>query len=251
MTSDECRLLMAEYWAGQLGGAERELFEAHVSADAELRVELEELRSLWEGLRSLPEEQPSAALRARFYQRLNAVGRERAGWKVPGWAQLAAALGLFLLGVLVGRLHVNGRAPAEEAAQVQQLRATLALSLLDRQSATARLEGVAWSSRVERPDSDLLSALLNALNHDPNVNVRLSSLDALEKFSGDVAVRKALVDSIPLQESPLMQIALIDALVQIRDHAAGIELKRLTGDAEIQGVVRQRAQWGLEKLGFQ
>jgi len=263
MTSDECRLLLPEYLAGQLDGAEREQFEAQLSASAELRQELEELRSTWEGLAQLAGDQPSAALRARFYQKLNALEKQgqhsipaRWGrWRLSPWAQLAMAAALFLLGLYIGRGGIEPGVRATEVAQmrlqVQQLREAIALSLLDRQSATARLEGVAWSSRVERPDSDLLSALVGALNHDPNVNVRLSSLDALEKFSGDIAVRKALVDSIPRQESPLMQIALIDALVQIRDHAAGTELRRLTGDAETEAVVRQRARWGLEKLGFQ
>lgn len=259
MTSDECRLVMAAYLAGQLSGTEREQFEAQMSASAELREEVEELRSVWEGLGSLPEEQPSAALRARFYRRLNAEEEKERGrpawWRLPAWAQVTVALALFLLGVFVGRAAMGGGAARGEEArmrlQVQELRERVALALLDRQSATARLEGVAWSSRVERPDSDLLSALLSALNHDPNVNVRLSSLDALEKFSGDETVRKALVDSIPGQDSPLMQIALIDALVQIRDGAAGTEFKRLTGDGELEAVVRQRAQWGLEKLGRQ
>ena len=90
--------------------------------------------------------------------------------------------------------------------------------------------------------------MLRALNHDSNVNVRLSSLDALEKFSGNPEVRKAMVDSIPLQESPLVQIALIDALVHARDNAAVMELKKLTSDTDLNMAVRQRARWGVEKL---
>jgi hypothetical protein len=152
----------------------------------------------------------------------------------------------------LGRVNMHEQTRTDEMAQmksqVQNLRAMVALSLLERQSATSRLEGVSWSSRVDRPDSELLSALLGALNHDPNVNVRLSSLDALEKSTHDAAVRKALVDSIPLQDSPLVQIALIDALVRARDNAAATELKKLVHDREINTAVRQRAQWGLERL---
>jgi HEAT repeat protein len=133
-------------------------------------------------------------------------------------------------------------------AQVQSLRTVVALSLLDRQSATSRLEGVSWSSQVDRPDGELLAALLKTLNHDPNVNVRLSSLDALEKFNGNREVRKALVDSIPLQDSPLVQIALIDALVHARDNGAVMELKKLTSDGDVNVAVRQRARWGVERL---
>jgi hypothetical protein len=140
---------------------------------------------------------------------------------------------------------------AQMSSQVQNLREIVALSLLDRQSAASRLEGVSWSSQVDRPNQELLSALLMVLNHDSNTNVRLSSLDALERFSYDAAVGKALVDSLQQQDSPLVQIALIDSLVHIHNRAAAPELRKLTGDTEINPAVRQRAQWGLQKLNFE
>jgi hypothetical protein len=230
-----------------------------------LRIEVEELRATWHGLGLLPEEHPSAALRARFYQKLSDLnnGRSRpltggyAWWK-PGLAglvrQMTIVIALFCLGMYVGRVSMSGHnSPADEARlqnQVQSLQQTVALSLLERQSATSRLEGVSWSSRVTRPDGDLLSALVSALNHDPNTNVRLASLDALEKFSSDPGVRKSLVNSIATQDSPLVQIALIDALVQIKDNGAAGEFRKLTSDTETNAAVRQRAQWGLHSLSF-
>jgi hypothetical protein len=267
MTSEECRLLIPEYLSGQLAPAEKELFEAQLGTSSELRMEVEELRAVWEGLAHVPEEQPSAELRARFYRRLSDVNHGRrqsfrgefAWWK-PGLSglvrQAAIAIILFGLGMYAGRSnreanregHTQGQEIAEMHAQVQSLRTVVALSLLDRQSATSRLEGVSWSSQVDRPDGELLAALLKTLNHDPNVNVRLSSLDALEKFSSNREVRKALVDSIPLQDSPLVQIALIDALVHARDNGAVMELKKLTSNGDVNVAVRQRARWGVERL---
>ena len=265
MTSEEFHHMIPEYLSGRLTFAQRASFEAQLNQSPELRIEVEELRATWQGLGLLGEEQPSAALRARFYQRLNDLnnGRSRpimggyAWWK-PGLAglvwQSTIVLALFCLGMYVGRVSMSGHNSPEEAArlqsQVQSLQQTVALSLLDRQSATSRLEGISWSSRVARPDGDLLSALVSTLNHDPNTNVRLASLDALEKFSGEPTVRKALVNSLPVQDSPLVQIALIDALVQLRDHGAAGEFRKLTDDTEVNASVRQRAQWGLHRLSF-
>jgi HEAT repeat protein len=96
-----------------------------------------------------------------------------------------------------------------------------------------------------------LSALITTLNRDPNINVRLASLDALEKFASNGTVRKALVDSLSMQNSPLVQIALIDALVHMRDTEAAKPLQRLSRDAAVNVSVRQRAEWGFEKLSFQ
>jgi HEAT repeat protein len=134
---------------------------------------------------------------------------------------------------------------------VEGLRQTVALSLLDGDSATSRLEGISWSNQVQRPDNELVLALLTTLNHDQNINVRLASVDALEKLAGDTAVRRALEESIPLQESPLVQIALVDALVHLRDNAAIDELRKLSSDHAANASVRQRAQWGLQKLNYQ
>jgi hypothetical protein len=266
MTSEEIRLLIPQYLSGQLTRVEKDLFEEQLSTNAELRLEVEELSSLWDGLGSLPAEQPSAALRARFYQKLNDIQNSHSrvsqggyAWWKPGLQglvrQTIVALAVFVLGMYIGRVNMGGHSSSTAEVkrldtEVQNLRQTVALSLLERQSATSRLEGISWSSRVERPDSDLVSALLTALNRDPNINVRLSALDALEKFAGDPGVRKTLVDSLRQQDSPLVQIALIDALVHIRDNAAAGELRKLTSDTEVNAAVRQRAQWGLQKLNF-
>ena len=269
MTSEEIRSLIPQYLAGQLTAVEKDFFEGELKVNEELRQELEELRALWNELGTLPEEQPSPALRARFYQKLNDVqyGRSRpvmggfAWWK-PGLAglvrQVTIALAVFSLGLFAGRATLGGHNTAssqEEVkrldTEVQGLRQTVALSLLERQSATSRLEGISWTSRVARPDPDLAGALLNVLDNDPNTNVRLAALDALGRFTDDAKVRKALVDAIPLQDSPLVQIALIDAMVHLRDNSAAKQLRKLSGDTDINSAVRQRAAWGLQKLTYQ
>ena len=265
MTSEQFQQMIPEYLSGRLKSADHALFEAQLSRNPELRIELAELRSTWQTLGLLPEEQPSPALRARFYQRLNEIKNSRSrpfagtyAWWKPGLSglvrQATVVLALFCLGIYVGRVSMSGHPSNDESAklqnQVQSLQQTVALSLLDRQSANSRLEGISWSSRVSRPDTDLITALVSALNHDPNTNVRLASLDALEKFSGDATVRQALVTSIPLQDSPLVQIALIDALVQLRDNGAAGEFRKLSGDSQANAAVRERAKWGLQRLSF-
>jgi hypothetical protein len=263
MTSDEFRFLIPGYLSQQMTEAEKAIFERKLAEDPEFALEVAELRSTWQDLGSAPAQQPSAALHARFYQRLNELDRgvsrspasDYAWWR-PGLSglvrQATIVLTLLCVGVYVGRLTAPRSAASEDTAglrdQVQSLRQAVALSLMDRQSASSRLEGISWSSRVSHPDSDLLSALVNTLNHDSNTNVRLASLDALEKFSGDASVRQALVASLPLQTSPLVQIALIDGLVQIRDRSVAGELKTLSRSGSADAAVRQRAQWGLEKL---
>ena len=260
MTFEEVRVLIPQYLSGQLTPSEQDLFETQLSQNAELRTETEELRALWNQLALLREEQPSTAMRARFYQQLNAMQRygglpavkKSVAWGFGIWRQVATALGIFLLGLFAGHINIERHDEvAQLRTQVQSLRETVALSLLDRQSAASRLAGVSWGREIQQPDGELLAALIATLNRDPNTNVRLAALDVLEKFNGNGTVRKALVNSLPAQSSPLVQIALIDALVGMRDPEAAQPLRNLSGDAAVNVAVRQRAQWGLGKLNFQ
>ena len=86
------------------------------------------------------------------------------------------------------------------------------------------------------------------MNHDSNVNVRLSAVDALQKFAAEPEVAKAMAASIAGQESPLVQIALVDMLVQLNARAVGPEMAKLAQDSRLDEMVRQRLTWALPKL---
>jgi HEAT repeat protein len=107
---------------------------------------------------------------------------------------------------------------------------------------------VTYSYQVAQPDPQVEQELLHTVNHDSNVNVRLSAVDAIAKFAKNPEVRRALVDSIPVQDSPLVQIALIDLLLQLNDKDAVPALRKLALDKETNEAVRQRAESAVQKL---
>ena len=123
-----------------------------------------------------------------------------------------------------------------------------ALSLLQQQSAFTRLEGVAWAYRVEHSDSDVLNALMHTVNNDPSVDVRLAAVDALRQFADNTSTRRELVQSLPRQTSPLMQIALIDLLVELRESSAAPQLERLIQEPALDQNVQRRARLALHRL---
>jgi len=128
------------------------------------------------------------------------------------------------------------------------MRQLVALSLLQQQSASERLRGVSYAYRVEPSDSEVLSALLNTVNRDSNVNVRLAAVDALHPFASSAATRSAIVQALPKQTSPLVQVALIDLLVDLKERQAEPELRQLIQNSAADTGVRERAQWALERL---
>ena len=125
----------------------------------------------------------------------------------------------------------------------------VALSLLQQQSASQRLKGVSWTGQIEMPGNEIVSALLDTLTHDANVNVRLASIDALKRFADQQNVRVATVDALTHQDSPLVQVALIDFMVEINEREAVPELRRLSEDTTVNQAVRERARWSLQRIG--
>jgi HEAT repeat protein len=90
--------------------------------------------------------------------------------------------------------------------------------------------------------------LLQTVNNDQSINVRLAAVDALHAFGASPVTRTAVIQSIGKQTSPLVQIALIDLLVDLKVTDASAELKRLTTETSVDSSVRERAKWALGKL---
>jgi hypothetical protein len=133
--------------------------------------------------------------------------------------------------------------------EMHDLRQMVSLSLMQQQSATERLKGVTWTGQLDQPSGEVVSALLDTLMHDPNVNVRLATIDALERVASRDDVRRGTIQAVQQQASPLVQIALIDFMVKTNERESVPTLQRLAMDPKANDAVRARAAWGLQQLG--
>ena len=61
--------------------------------------------------------------------------------------------------------------------------------------------------------------------------------------------RRAAVDAVQTQMSPLVQIALIDFIVKTGERESLDVLKRIADDPQVHEAVRARATWGVQMLG--
>ncbi len=275
MSCERIREQIPEVLAGRLDAATREKLIDHLETCSACRSEVADLGVVWRALEAMPIPDPSPQLRARFLETLRAYeeGFQEAQRKQtysapqpswwasllparPAWGAVFAAATL-LVGVMGGRYLLAPKAGeavgngevAQLRGQVESLRQLVALSLLQEQSASARLRGVNYSFQMAQPDREVQQALLHAVNHDTNVNVRLSAVDALAKFASSPEVRRALVDSLPVQDSPLVQIALIDLLTGLEAREAVPAMRKLAEQKDANESVRARATAAAEKLG--
>ena len=77
------------------------------------------------------------------------------------------------------------------------------LNMLEKESTSERLKAVNLTQGMDNASEKVVEALLQTLNNDPNVNVRLSALEALFPYASNPKVREGLIQSISQQESPL------------------------------------------------
>jgi hypothetical protein len=252
MQCEEISRQHADYLAGTLSDTERAAFQRHVAGCATCQRETEYLGGIWSTLRDIPAPEPdSRAMRARLDA---AIEREQVSMRPAGrsfqW-NYAMAAGV-AAAALVGGIFI-GRGGSQDVTalrtEVRDLKHMVALSLMQQQSASERLKGVSWSNSLEGPGDEIVTALLDTLRHDDNVNVRLASIDALRRFAERNDVRRAAIDVLQTQRSPLVQMALIDFVVETQDRDAAGALRRISGDSESDQTVRARAAWGLEHLG--
>jgi hypothetical protein len=271
MNCQESRERIADLIQGDLPDGEAGALREHLHSCPACWQEWQELHETWTRLGILPDEQPSQNLRRDFYRHLEASRRELAATErrprllsrlrtlaealrpaAPAMRLAAAVLVVaigFGAGFFMGSGGKNGSGKIERLSREKDsLQQQMTLSLLNQPSASARLQGIALTSRVQEPEPSLIAALLDTLDSDPSVNVRLSAVDALYLFSGREQVRSALSASLARQTSPLVQIALIDLLVSLKEKQAATALKKLLNDRKIMPEVQQRAQLGIGKI---
>ena len=268
MRCEQIAELLPEYLQGNLRSEEVKTVEQHLGTCADCRDDV----AVWRKLSLLPAEQPNPAARERFDAMLQAFrsGRENRAssesptkshisfWDASRWLRspagaVAWSFALLAFGVFIGtRVNAGANSNSQEMtamhAELANMRQLVALSMLQQQSASGRLEGITWTQREEHLDPQVLTALLHTLRYDPSVDVRIAALDVLTRHSSQPQVRSSNVDSLQEQQSPLVQVALIDQLVEWRDRQGAQLLDQLRQDPKLNPTVRQRADWAISKL---
>lgn len=273
MNCEQIAELLPDYLQGSLADEQMRRIDDHLHQCAACSDEV----AVWKKMSLLPTEQPSPELRARFEAMLHAYPSATAGapgtaatnaaanvkqgfdWgTVTRWLRspvgaLAWSVALIVIGVLIGTRVGDANSSREREladmhAELTNMRQVVALSMLQQQSASERLQGVTYTSREEHLDPQVFAALLHTLRYDNSVDVRLAALDVLSRRAGQPQVRKSVVDALQTQQSPMVQVALIDLLTEWRDPDAAQRLRNFQQTPNLNPTVRQRAQWAVSKL---
>jgi hypothetical protein len=254
--------------------ARRAELEAHLATCAECQMEWEAAKKIWMLMGEVPAAEPSEAVRAGFSAILRNYKEEEATnksawlvlarkirdiWIVQPAMQMVYSIVLLLVGLSLGLLLSRPAAPPPAtpatggqldslSAQIREMKQSMAISLLENPSASERIRAVNYTNEISKANKQVIDALLETLNNDPNVNVRLVTLEALVKFANEPAVRQGLVQSIANQESPLLQSAIADVMVKLQEKRSVRSFRELLQKKDLNDAIRNKIELSIRKL---
>ena len=132
--------------------------------------------------------------------------------------------------------------------QVHELKQTMMLALVGKSLRIRTDKGGELSSEIKHADKEVIDALLATLNNDPNVNVRLSTLDALSHLANHPEVREGLIKSIAQQDSPLMQSAIADVMLKLQEKRSVKSFEELLKQKDLNPGVRDKIKQTITQL---
>ncbi|MCW3088407.1 MAG: repeat protein [Sediminibacterium sp.] len=255
---------LARWINNEMTGTERAAFEIHLAQCTECQQEMESDQQVWDLMGEITTPVPSAAMRPKFYAMLDTYKESQEEWKNPFagiatmfrqfWSvqpgfRVAYSLVLVVIGLGAGYLVTrqggqdNRQQIAALSSQVHEMKEMMMLSLLENPSASERIRGVSYTSEIKGgANKQVLDALFTTLNNDPNVNVRLMTLEALSHLTANPAVREGLVQSIIEQDSPLLQSALADVMLKLQEKRSVQPFRKLLQQKDLNNTVRTKIE---------
>ena len=257
--------LMIDYLEGNLTGELNSFVANHIKKNEKWTREYENLKEVVELMENNEELTPPPSLKEGFDDMLaKEMGEPELAiediqpeptktvyWNTTRmWMQIAASVTILIIGLIAG-YKLTSNANQEEILALRkemEVTKTLVLSSLSNQSASSRINAVNASYQITAMDDDIINALIQTMDTDENANVRLAAIDALSEFVDEEKVRLALIESLSTQDKPIVQIALINLMIQLKEGRAKKAFQQIIDDEASISVVKDEASYGVYRL---
>lgn len=113
--------------------------------------------------------------------------------------------------------------------------------LIENESSFKRIKAVNMSRSINEMDDEIIAVLVKTMIYDENEKVRLTAVNALERFANETAVKKALIKALENSEEPFFQIKIINILSSIKEESSIPALNRIIDDKASKGYLREEA----------
>jgi hypothetical protein len=140
------------------------------------------------------------------------------------WQNVVRIAAIFIIG-LIGGYFLNDYMDQTDQlealkSEFSDMKLQMMVAQLNKPIAQERLNGIQLTSGLGTLDQQVSGALLRTLTNDQNVNVRLAALDVLADYLDLPFVREGLVQTIPIQDAPLVQLRVAEMMGAIQQKNA-------------------------------
>ncbi|MEO0570244.1 MAG: HEAT repeat domain-containing protein [Bacteroidota bacterium] len=265
MKKEEFEIVAFDYLRKTLSEKEQKDFEAFLDKHVDFKMELHGLKEAWELMDKPAVPETSEQMDNTFFNMLSAEveAQGKSNHSVQYYLdnifhwlfkpQLAYGLLFAVLAAVYFWPTPNNRRDSLDTIKVadsetEQVREKLVLTLLEQPSANKRLEGVSEANKIGKVDDQVINALLKTLNKDLNVNVRLAAIESLTNYVEHPKVRQGLIQSIPNQESPIIQVTLANLMLALEEKKSIEPFKQLLEKPELDTTVKKKIEKTIKSI---
>ena len=222
-----------------------------------LEEDLNIYQTIWEDLGDIPRPEPTESMDIKFQAMLS--GYKTARTKRPRILDVLGsyfqvhwqpALVMLIVGLGIGYLTSSrsNEEIKEMASELDDMKKMMLYSMIEQPKANDRIKAVNLTKELTTIDDQMIAVLKSTLIEDENINVRISAIETLTKYWENPRARMALVESIQFQSSPLVQSAIADAIVSLREKSAINEIEKLLQKEDINEGVKVKLENTIDHL---
>ncbi|MGM0551081.1 MAG: zf-HC2 domain-containing protein [Bacteroidota bacterium] len=245
---------LLSYLDGTLTAKEKEAFEAHLAQCNGCSRKLAQFQELEAMLPGLEVSLDEVSVAPPFPKSVSVREKHLKAAPVRHWVhsfvKVAAVLLIFIGGAWFGRILTKQNEGPR-------------LTSLEQEVATLQKQVYVATLRESRPSDKLhvincvdvqedqvgwVGVYSYLLTRDENANVRLAAAEALSELSGNDEARNVLLGALSVEQSPLVQVRLIELLVATGDERLESRLKKIITDENTPGMVKNYARMSLQYL---
>ena len=151
--------------------------------------------------------------------------------------KIAAVFLLVFLSVLLVRMYTSYN---QLLAKMEAIQSTLAITLIDHRSVHMKLKAIELAEELPEMKPELSQSLIDLLNNDENVNVRMAAIQTVSGFSESQFVKTELIRSLKQQKSFLVRAILVENLLQMNDPSIIKEMMKIIEDKRTEQELRDQ-----------
>ena len=269
MKCEEVQRELTDYIDNVLDAPVSEEIEKHLNTCEKCMDEYKELKAILNSLENYELKMPDESLRENFNTMLQSeIEKFRAKniktnepakrnllliWTSP-MLKVAAGFILLIAGVLIG-VNLKPGLDSTQTAQyndlkkeVKEMKELVMFTMLKEESPSQRIQAVSYADEISDPNQKVINALINTLDNDKNVNVRLAAAYSLVKFSNNQSVTDAFIQALEKESEPILQIVLINILTDKKETKALKPMRKIIDNPSTMKEVKEIAAKSVKVL---